>query len=69
MYLNKYKNLPTSGRWSIKDPKDAQILALVGVSQKIVDDSNKSSDKSNASNRDTTKGYPEYTRDLPPCML
>ena len=27
----KYNNLLTSGRWSTKDPKDVQILSLVGM--------------------------------------
>ena len=36
--LKKYKNLITSGRWSTKDPKDAQILALVWVDQNLSDD-------------------------------
>ena len=53
---------------STKYPKDSQILALVGVAQKLADDSNKSSEKSNT-NRDTTKGEPAYIRDLPPLIL
>ena len=32
MDLNKYNNILTSERWSTKDPKDANILALVIVS-------------------------------------
>ena len=56
--LNKYNNLLTSGRWPNKDPKDAQIPYLVGVSQKIADDSNKSYEKSSTSNRESTKGDP-----------
>ena len=47
MALNKYNNLLTSGRWSTKDPKDAHILALVVVAQKLVYDLKKTSDKSN----------------------
>ena len=58
MALKKYNNLLTSGRWSNKDPKDTQILALVGVAQNLADDSKKSSDKSNTSERDTTKVDP-----------
>ena len=68
MGLKKYNNLPTSGRWSTKDPKDAQVLALVGVTQKIADDSTKSSDKSN-NYRKTTEEDPVYIRDLPPWIL
>ena len=52
MYLKKYNTLLTLGRWSNKDPKDDQILALVGVAQNIADDSNKSTEKSNTSNRE-----------------
>ena len=37
MALKKYNNLLTSGKWSTKDPKDAQILDLVGVAQKLSD--------------------------------
>ena len=44
MYLKNCNNLINSGTWSNKDPKGTQILDLVGVDQKIVDDSNKSSD-------------------------
>ena len=33
--LNNSNNLLTSGRWPNKDPNDAHILALVGVSQKL----------------------------------
>ena len=66
MALDNYNKLLTSGRWSKKDPKDAQILDLVGVDQNLADDSKKSSDKSN---RESTKGYQAYTRDLPPWML
>ena len=66
MALKKYNNLITLGRWYTKDTKDSQILSLVGVDQKLVDDSNKSSDKSNTSNRDTTKVEPDYIRDLLP---
>ena len=66
MYLKKYKNLLNSGRRSNKDPKDSQIMTLPGVDQNIADDSKKSSDKSNMY---STKVYPAYIRDLPPCML
>ena len=45
MALKKYNNLITSGSWSTKDPNDDQILSLVGMSQKISDDSKKSSEK------------------------
>ena len=50
MDLEKYNKLLTSGRRSTKDPKDAQILDIVGLAQNIADGSNKSSDKSNNSN-------------------
>ena len=56
MDLQKYNNLLTSGRLSNKDPKDYQILYLVGVAQNLSDHFNKSSDKSNTSNRESTKG-------------
>ena len=56
MDLNNYNKLFNSGRWSNKYPKDAQILFLVGVAQNIADESTKSSDKSNTSNRESTKG-------------
>ena len=69
MYLKKYNNLPTSGRCSNKDPMDAPILSLVWVAQNLVDDSNKSYDKSNTPNIESTKGEPYYTRDLPPWIL
>ena len=55
--------------WSTKDTKDAQILYLVGVAKNIADDSKKSSQISNTSNRETTKGNPAYIRDLPPWIL
>ena len=51
MELNKYNNLLTSGRCTNKDTKEDQILDLVGVGKKLADDSNKSSEKSNRSNR------------------
>ena len=41
MALKKYNNLLTSGMWSTKYLKDSQILALVGVAQKLVDGSKK----------------------------
>ena len=53
MPLKKCNNLLTSGRWSNKDPKDDHIMDLVGVAQKLSDDSNKSSDKYN---NDPAKG-------------
>ena len=69
MVLKKYNNLLTPGRWSNKDPKDSHILALLGVAQKLSYDSKKSSKKYNTSNRESTKGDPAYTRDLPPWIL
>ena len=44
VYLKKYNNLLSLGRWSNKDTKDTQILALVGLDQKLADDSKKSSE-------------------------
>ena len=41
MALKNYKNLLTLGRWYTKDTKYAQILALLGVAQKIEDYSKK----------------------------
>ena len=52
--LNKYNTLLTSGRCTNKNPNYTPILALVGLNQKLADDSKKSSDKSNTFNRDTT---------------
>ena len=69
MDLNKYKNLLTPGRWPRNYPNDAHILALAGVAQKIADDSNKSSNKSKTSNRESTNGDPAYTRDLPSWIM
>ena len=37
--LKKCNNVLTSGRWSNKYPKGAQILAIVGVDQNLSDDS------------------------------
>ena len=65
----KYRNLFTSVRWSNKDPKDSHILALVGAAPKIEDDSNKSSDKFNTLDRESTKGEPAYTSYLKTWML
>ena len=61
--LKNYNNLLTSGMWFNKDPKDSHIMALVVVAQNLADESNKSSEKSN---RDSTKGDPDYLRYLPP---
>ena len=47
MSLKKYNNLLTSERWYSKYPKDAHILALFGFYQKLMDDSKKTSHKSN----------------------
>ena len=41
MSLKKYNNLLTSGRWSKNNTKYAQIIYLVGVYQKISDESMK----------------------------
>ena len=69
MALKKYNNLITSGMWSTRDPKGDHILALVEVAQKLADDSKKSSESSNTSKRETTKGEPSYIRDLSPWIL
>ena len=66
--MNKYNNLLTSVSWSTKDPKDAQILALLGVAHKLMDDHNKSSDKSDSEYKDTkssTKVDPSYINYIP----
>ena len=68
MALKKYNKLPISWRWSKKDPKDAHIPDLLGVTQNLAYDSKKSSDKSNTSNMESTKGKTEYIRDIPPWM-
>ena len=47
MSLKKYNNLLTSERWYSKYPKDTHILALFGFYQKLMDDSKKTSHKSN----------------------
>ena len=65
MDLKKFNNLLTSGKLYSKDLNDDHILALVGVAQKMADDSNKSSEKSNTSKRDTTKVDTTYIRDIP----
>ena len=43
MALKKYNNLLTSVVWSNKDPKDVNILALIGVAQKLAKNSKKPS--------------------------
>ena len=53
--LDNYNNIFTSWWLSNKDPKDYQILDLLGVDQKLSDDSKKSYEKSNTSKRETTK--------------
>ena len=55
MALNNYNNIFTSGRWLNKDTKDSHILSLLVVDQNLADGSNKSSEKSNTSNRKLTK--------------
>ena len=69
MSLKKYNNLLNSGRWSNKDPKYVQILSVVLVDQNLSDNSNKSSYKSNTSNRESTKVDLDYIRDLLPWIL
>ena len=67
--LKGYNNLRTSVRWYNKDTKDDHIPSLLGMDQKLADDSNKPSDKSNTSNWESTKRDPDYIRNLPPWML
>ena len=55
MALKKYNKLLTSGRWNNKDNKDSHILTLVGVAQKLADESNKLCEKYNTSKRDSNK--------------
>ena len=69
MALNKYNKLLNSFRWSNNNTNDEKILALVVVAQKLADDPNKSSDKSNTSDSKSTKVEPTYIRDLPTWML
>ena len=64
MALKKYYNILASGRWYNKDHKDDKILSIVGVVQKLADESKKLSERSNTSNMETTKGYPSYIRDI-----
>ena len=66
MDLKKYNKTPNSRRWSNKYPKDAHILALVVLAQKLADDSEKSYDESK---RDPTKVEPAYIRYLPLWIL
>ena len=66
MALKKYNNLLTSGRWSNKDPNDANILALVGVDQKLANDFKKPSENTS---KESTKGEPAYIRYLSPWMI
>ena len=66
MALKKNNNLLKLGRLSTKDHKDYHILYLVGVAQKVADESKKPYDKSNTY---PTNGEPAYIRDLPPWIL
>ena len=59
--LKKYNRLLTSGRWSTEDPKYEQILDLVGLAHKLMNESKKTY---NMSNKESTKGEPAYIRDL-----
>ena len=68
-YLNNLNSLITSGIWCNKDYKDVHIIALVRLAQKLADNSKKSYEKYNTSNRDSTKGEPACIRHLPPCNL
>ena len=69
MALKKYNNLLNYGSWSNNYPKDANILSVVGVAQKLADNSKKSSERSNTSNSESTKGEPTYIRELPTWIL
>ena len=69
MALKTYIYLLTSGRRYNKETKDSHILDLVGVTQKLSDDSKKSSEKFNTSNRESNKVDPDYIRDLPTWTL
>ena len=51
--MKKYNNLLTSMRCPNKDPKDAHVLDLLVVDQRFMDESKKTSDKSN---REYNKG-------------
>ena len=66
MALKKNNNLLKLGRFSTKDHKDYHILYIVGVAQKVADESNKPYDKSNTY---PTNRYPADIRDLPPWIL
>ena len=66
MALKKYNNILTWGRWSNKDTKDAQILALVGVAHKLANDSKITSEDPS---RESTKVEPTYIRDIPTWVL
>ena len=41
MSLNNYSYILNLGRWSKNNPKDDQILSLVGVEQNLADESKK----------------------------
>ena len=69
MALKNYNNPIPSGRWSTNYPKDYQMLSLVVVAQKLLDESKKSSEKSNTYNRETTKEEPAYIRYIPSWIL
>ena len=60
------KTTTTSGIWSNKDPKDTHILDLVGVAQKIANDSNNPSKNKIGG---STKVEPAYIRYLTPWMI
>ena len=62
MDLKKYEKFLTSDRWSTKDSKYAQVLALVEVSQKLIDDPKKNSEKSNM---EYTNLETSYIKDIP----
>ena len=66
MALKKYNNLLTSVKCYTKYSKVEQILSLVGVYQKLMDESKKTSDKYN---RYSTKGKTACTRYIPTWIL
>ena len=66
MDLKKYNNPLTSERWYTKEHNDAHILDLFRAAQNLIDDSKKTSDKSN---KEPKKWELAYIRDLPPWIL
>ena len=66
--LKKYNNLTESGRWVTKDPNDAKIVALVGVSEKLAKqlDSSKGRTKTKSDQQQQAGSSSQsYHRNLP----